>query len=77
MASHVSVATLPEVPDEVLGYSVIEPGGGLHWTYVKSAYRRQRIASALCQGAKVYTTRTPSGDKLMKALGNMQFNPWF
>ncbi len=83
------VAFATEVPDEILGYAVLDavkdraPGiEGLvsvpvcHHIYTKSAYRRQGVARSLLGDVKVLThPATPgAGKKFALALGLM-YNP--
>ena len=72
--SSVQVACFESVPEEVLGYSVLEGDTG-HWVYVKAPYRRQHIGSALVRGMKWHTTDTRHG-RLLAAKVESQFNPW-
>jgi len=74
--SKATVVYAAEIPDEILGFSVIEPGI-LHYAYVKVAYRRQRIAESLVQaaGVKYYTHQTPLGRVFATHLG-LLFNPY-
>lgn len=74
--SETLVATAAEVPDEILGYAVLE-GDVLHFAYVKSVYRGMGIAKGLVRGrAKWYTHATGApGVGFAKEVG-MQFNPF-
>lgn len=74
--SYISVAYIPEVPDEILGWSVVE-GHTLHWAYVKSLYRKNGIARMVIPvGLKYYSHSTNApGRKFLERLG-MQFNPY-
>lgn len=73
--SEIFVAHAAGVPDEILGYAVIE-GDVLHYTYVKSVYRRHGIARGLVRSrAKRYTHRTRLGEKIAKAL-NLGYDPY-
>jgi GNAT superfamily N-acetyltransferase len=71
------VATLEDVPDEVLGW-VCYDDKAVHYLYVKQAYRKRRIATALLSlaraaGAKEFTHPTRAGKPLAKGLN---FNPY-
>jgi GNAT superfamily N-acetyltransferase len=73
--SEVLVAFAPAAPDEILGYAVIE-GEALHYTYVKSIYRRRGIATGLIRSrAKTYSVKTPGMKKLLAKVP-LQFNPY-
>lgn len=74
--SHVSVAFIPEVPDEILGWSCVEEST-LHWAYVKSLYRKNGIAKMVIPiGLQYYSHYTNApGRKFLEKLG-MQFNPY-
>lgn len=65
--------------DEVLGFAVVEEsplhGSLAHYCYVKAAYRRQHLATALLKGAQLYTQATKAGQKVAKALG-LVYNPF-
>ena len=66
------------IPDEILGYAVLEPASGsVHWVYVKSAYRREGIATALCKGRFRWYTHASgaAGTRLARKLG-LEFNPY-
>lgn len=74
--SEVRVACATAVPDEILGYAVVE-NGALHWLYVKSVYRRQGIARTLAWGTLCYTHKPSSdGQKFARAL-NLQYQPQY
>jgi GNAT superfamily N-acetyltransferase len=70
------VAFETSVPDEVLGYAVLE-GPTCHIVYVKSVYRRQGIGGGLVRGrCKWYSHETdPAGKDFARAVG-MEFNPF-
>lgn len=74
--SQVLVAFHETVPEEILGYSVIE-GDACHAVYVKSPYRGVGIARGLVQGkAKWYTSETDIGGRQFAAAVGLEFNPF-
>lgn len=74
--STVLVTYLPEVPDEVLGYSVIE-GDTVHAVYVKLPYREMGIGRGLVQGkAKWYSFETDTRGKAFFDAVGVKFNPF-
>jgi hypothetical protein len=73
--SDVIVAVLDEVPDEILGYAVVEDGA-CHWVYVKSVYRRRGIATGLLRStARRFSLQTSQGKKLAAKLG-LAYDPF-
>lgn len=74
--SRVLVAFFPAVPDEVLGYSVVD-GTTLHWVYVKSLYRRSGIGSGLVPSGLLYYSHATDtvGKSFAKSVGVL-FNPF-
>lgn len=73
--SQVTVAFAKEVPDEILGYAVME-GEVLHYAYVKSVYRRHGICKGLIRSrAARYTHKTRLGEKVAETL-ELEFNPY-
>ena len=70
----VKVACFESVPEEVLGYSILE-GNVCRWVYVKAQYRRQHIGTALVQGAEWHSLETAHGRRLAAKVFS-QFNPW-
>ena len=66
------VATLEDVPEEVLGWSCRDMGI-VHYVYVKRDYRRQGIGKFLTFGARAYTHFTQKGALL---LPEAQYNPY-
>jgi GNAT superfamily N-acetyltransferase len=73
--SETIVAHAVDIPDEILGYAVLEDDV-LHYVYVKSVYRRRGIATGLVRArAKRYSQRTRLGEKLVKPLA-LEFNPY-
>jgi GNAT superfamily N-acetyltransferase len=74
--SRVLVAFFPEVPDEVLGYSVVE-GDALHYVYVKAVYRRRGIGTGLVEGrATCYTHATDREGRAFLERMSLKFNPY-
>jgi GNAT superfamily N-acetyltransferase len=71
------VAFNPIEPDEVCGWACFDKQC-VHYVYVKQAYRRRGIATALLEGHifKYHTHETRVGRKLAAKLGT-QFNPYF
>lgn len=74
--SNVLVASLVEVPDEVLGYAILE-GEACHWVYVKSTYRKQHVAKALLSNVRTYSLKpkTKSAKAMVESL-SLKFNPF-
>lgn len=77
--SHVLVAYLPEVPDEVLGWLCLDiPTPTVHYCYVKGEYRRMGIASGLMQGQQAdsfsHSVDTTGGAFASKF--NLKFDPY-
>lgn len=72
----VLVAFTDEVPDEVLGYSIIT-GPTLHWCYVKGYARRQGIGSGLVTPLATYYSHDTDavGRKFAQSVG-LKFNPF-
>lgn len=70
------VATLTEVPDEVLGWVCFDETA-IHYVYVKQAYRRRGIATSLIAlaGARVFTHQTRAWRPLATRF-RLQFNPY-
>lgn len=74
--SKVLVAYFEDVPDEVLGYSVVEYNV-LHWCYVKGAYRRNGIGAGLVpEGLLYYSHATDSVGRLFATSVGLKFNPF-
>lgn len=76
--SHTLVVYASHIPDEILGYVVFDhEREAIHWCYVKSAYRKEGIATALCKGrASWYTHATgDAGTRLARKLG-FEFHPY-
>lgn len=71
-----SVAFIPEVPDEILGWSVVE-ADTLHWVYVKGLYRKNGISKMVLPGGLKYYSHGANAParKFLEKLG-MQFNPY-
>ena len=74
--SNVLVAYSADVPDEILGYAVIE-GDACHFVYTKAVYRRMGIASGLVQGHCRYYTHWmgEQGRSFAEAVG-LTYNPY-
>lgn len=71
------VASLEAVPEEIVGWvcrDVVSPV--VHYVYVKHAFRRVGIASALIAGAKNHTHETKAGTRPFARVGSL-FNPYF
>lgn len=79
--SIVKVAYALREPDEILGFAVIgmpaDPEfSTVHYAYVKSAYRRQHVGTALCRDSKWYTHITGNaGQRFCEAL-KLQYDPY-
>ena len=76
--SVVKVAYALKEPDEILGFSVVEglDSTAVHYAYVKSAYRRQHVGTALCRDSKWYTHITGNaGQRFCEAL-KLQYDPY-
>lgn len=73
--SKVQVLYASEIPDELLGFSVVE-GPILHYAYVKSVYRREGLASKLCEGTHYYTHRTAKAGQAFCAYLNLKYDPY-
>lgn len=70
------VATLEDVPDEVVGWACREfERPVLHMVYVKQPYRRQGVARVLIHGVTEYSHRTPAGEAILKKVGAL-YNPY-
>lgn len=70
------VAYATVVPDEVVGYAIVDETK-LHYTYVKSVYRRQGVASALLSvGVQSYTHTPGHIAKLMFDKMHLKYNPF-
>lgn len=74
-AGDVLVAYLISVPDEILGYSVIE-NETLHYVYVKSVYRRQGIATGLIQHRAARYSHKTRGAKWIAASLGLTYDPY-
>lgn len=76
--SRVYVAYAADVPDEILGYSVLDNDGvTVHFVYVKSVYRGMGIGSGLvADPRKWYTHQTGrKGESFARSL-NLKYNPF-
>lgn len=70
------VAEFANVPGEAVGWvcrSLVEPI--THYVYVKHAYRRTGIATALVAGTKQHSHQTRAGALLFQKLGSL-YNPF-
>lgn len=84
--SSVITAVAPAVPDEVLGYVVLQPSRDdpiVHWLYVKHAFRRLGIATQLAQaasrcspGAIHYSHKGDARGKKLAMRFAWKFNPY-
>lgn len=76
--SQVKIACLKEDPDVILGYSILSPDfQGIHWVYVKSAWRSRGIARSLTPQFPSYATHmTKLGRSLMSKFENFIYNPF-
>lgn len=73
-SSVVVVASAP-VPDEIIGYAVVERDVA-HYVYVKAAYRRAGIAKGLLRNRVTrYTHTTRAGNRVARSLG-ITFDPY-
>lgn len=70
------VATYPNVPDEVVGWTCRELNSPVtHYLYTKHAYRRTGIARVLGANTKYHTHQTRAGELLFRKLGSL-YNPF-
>lgn len=70
------VATLEDVPDEIIGWACREFARPVtHYVYVKYDYRRHGIGSMLVNGTQQHSHRTRAGEFLFKKHGSV-FNPY-
>ena len=74
----VAIACLPEDPDVILGYSILNlDGTRLSWVFVKSAWRQKGIAKALVPPTVTTVTHLSGlGKTLMSKLKQPTFNPF-
>lgn len=74
----IAVACLPEDPDIILGYSILNTEGTiLHWCFVKTVWRRKGIAKALVPNTVHTVTHLSSlGKTILSNNNNIQFNPF-
>lgn len=74
----VKIACLKEDPNVILGYSILSADSQVvHWTFVKSAWRKQGIAKALVPQYPVFITHLSDlGRKLMSKYPTAKFNPF-
>lgn len=77
--SVVKVACLKEDHNVILGYSILSADyQAVHWTFVKSAWRRKGIAKSLVPQHPTYVTHLSAlGKSLMSKLPNVTFNPFY
>ncbi len=75
---NIKVACLPEDPDVIIGYSILSPDfQGIHWVYVKSAWRKKGIAKALLPQYPLYVTHLSKlGYQLLPKFKDAIFNPF-
>lgn len=75
--TQVLVSSLKEDPSIILGYSLVSKDlEVLHWTFCKTAWRRQGVMNSLLpKTLKTYTHFTTLGLKLNEQL-NLTFNPF-
>lgn len=71
----VNVVYYTPVPDEILGYCVVE-GDCLHYVYVKSVYRRQGIAKGLLAGRVARYSHKTRGVRWVAASLGLVFDPY-
>lgn len=70
------VATFPEVPDEIVAWTCREFERPVtHFVYVKHAYRRLGIGSALIVGSQQHSHQTRPGELFFKRSGSL-YNPF-
>ena len=73
----ITVACLKDDAVVILGYSVANSLGGLHWVHVKSAWRGIGIANSLKPQAVDYVTHlTNTGRSILKKHPKVIFNPF-
>lgn len=74
----IKIACLKEDPNVILGYSILSADSQVvHWTFVKSAWRKQGIAKALVPQYPVFITHLSDlGRKLMSKYPTTKFNPF-
>lgn len=74
----VLVACLKDDPDVTLGYSLMSKDGTtLHWSYVKSAWRKKGIGRSLMPLQYKYVSHLSKlGKSLLEKINNPQFNPF-
>jgi GNAT superfamily N-acetyltransferase len=75
--STVYVAYYADVPDEILGYSILDKDGDtVHFVYVKSVYRKMGIGSGLVPDRrKWYTHATRISEPFVRSL-HLTYNPF-
>ena len=69
------VAFSPEVPDEILGYAVLEYQT-VHFVYVKPSYRKMGIGRGLIRGCDRYTQHMGALGALFAEKCGLQFDPY-
>lgn len=70
------VAFFADVPDEVLGYSIVT-APTLHWVYVKGVYRRNGIGAGLVpEGLLYYSHAADSVGRRFTNNVGLKFNPF-
>lgn len=75
----IKVACLLEDPEVILGYSILSSDyQGIHWTFVKSAWRLKGIASSISPQFPTYVTHLSTLGKTLldKKFKNTVFNPF-
>lgn len=74
----IKVACLPEDPDVILGYSILSTDyQTIHWTYVKSIWRKKGIARSLVPRHPTYVSHLSQlGKSLLSKLKPAVFNPF-
>lgn len=73
------VAYLPEVPDEVLGWAVLDDKHEVvHYCYVKGEYRRMGIATGLVRGhdVKWFSHSVDTTGGIFAKKFNLKYNPF-
>jgi len=74
----IKIACLPEDPGVILGYSILSGDyQGIHWVFVKSAWRGKGIGTSLVPKYPSYVTHlTKLGKSLMFKVESAVFDPF-
>lgn len=74
-STSVKISCLKEDPSVILGYAVLNNTNGLHWVFVRKAWRNIGIAKDLVKSVSYCTHLTKVGMSIMKKKGWV-FNPF-